>query len=201
METYGWDKAVSFVREKLENQFYIKCNAINIGTTSTKPLAEWGYHDIYDNTWGVTNITATNDKYCTYINYNNGWNGWKIFGDSHHAVPLNPLTRLQEMLDARQGPRIIVSDSRKPMPAAADVREERARETLRRVIGQEKFLLFLKNGFISVRGKDDYIYQLFPGHGITCVFDRGNLIARLCLYFPGDFTPTDSLIMRFLLTQ
>lgn len=43
------------------------------------------------------------------------------------------------------------------------------------------------------------VYQIFPGHGITCVFDQGQLVDRLCVVLRGNFPPTDSLIMRYLI--
>jgi hypothetical protein len=42
-------------------------------------------------------------------------------------------------------------------------------------------------------------YQIFPGHGITAVYDRGIMVERLCVVLAGKFPPTDSIIMRYLL--
>ena len=81
----------------------------------------------------------------------------------------------------------------------ADIREQRARETLKRVVGDIKFSNFLRNGFISVKAKSGLIYQIFPGHGITSIYDQGKMTERLCVVLQGDFPPTDSLIMRYLL--
>jgi hypothetical protein len=81
----------------------------------------------------------------------------------------------------------------------SDHREVAARETLRRVIGGDKFRRFLRHGHVSVRAKSGLVYQIFPGHGITKVFRDGELVERLCVVMNGNFPPTDELIMRFLL--
>lgn len=123
-------------------------------------------------------------------------NTWKTFTPST-PMPKTPRERLMEMLQQRSAPRIVVA--RQPIVAPRDVREERARETLRLCLGEDVFRLFLKNGFVSVRAKSGLVYQIFPGHGITCVYKNGQMIERLCVVFRGDFPPADSLVMRFLL--
>lgn len=129
-----------------------------------------------------------------------------------HAKPLSPeeqeaqrqrkfQRRFREIIEGRCAPNIIIrnNDRRKPLPMPADIREQRARETLRRVIGEQKFRNFVRTGFVSVRAKSGLVYQIFPGHGITCVFDQGQLVDRLCVVLQGNFPPTDSLIMRYLM--
>lgn len=109
--------------------------------------------------------------------------------------------RIKSIIDSRCAPNIIIkqNDRRKALPMPQDIREQRARETLKRVVGERKFLNFLKSGFLSVKAKSGLVYQIFPGHGITCVFDQGKLVDRLCVVLQGGFPPTDSLIMRYLL--
>lgn len=124
-------------------------------------------------------------------------------GESYFWYPDKQETlksRFQSILANRRFPAIIVkNDRRTPMVMPADVREQRARETLKRVIGDKKFFNFLKSGFLSVKAKSGLVYQIFPGHGITCVFNQGQLVERLCVVLQGGFPPTDSLIMRYLL--
>jgi hypothetical protein len=110
----------------------------------------------------------------------------------------SPQMRLREMIRSRQAPMVITS-RRTPMPVVTDVRETRARETLLRVLGEDKFKRFLKHGFVSVTAKSRLVYQIFPGHGITNVFQDGEQVERLCVVLKGNFPPTDSLIMRYLL--
>jgi hypothetical protein len=123
---------------------------------------------------------------------------WFMGEHKYVAPPLpKPSDRLREIIQARQAPMVLVS--RKPILTPQDDREIRARETLFRVIGAEKFQKFLKDGFISVRAKSGLVYQIFPGHGVTAVYSNGEQIERLCVVLKGDFPPTDSLIMRYLI--
>ena len=110
-------------------------------------------------------------------------------------------SRFKQIIDGRCSPNIIIrqNDRRKPLLMSVDIREQRARETLKRVIGENKFVGFLKSGFLSVKAKSGLVYQIFPGHGITCVFNQGQLVDRLCVVLQGGFPPTDSLIMRYLM--
>jgi archaellum component FlaF (FlaF/FlaG flagellin family) len=109
----------------------------------------------------------------------------------------NPRSMLRGIIAARQSPIVIIA--RESVAATMDERETRARETLARMLGQDKFRAFLKNGFMSARAKSGKVYQIFPGHGITCVYENGKMIERLCVVMQGGFPPTDSVIMRYLL--
>lgn len=112
-----------------------------------------------------------------------------------------PAERLKDIISSRHAPAIIVPRRgvASAMPIPKDVREQRARETLRRVIGDEKFRNFLKNGFVSVHHRNGKVYQIFPNNGVTRVYDKGVLVERLCVVLQGSFPPTDSLIMRYLM--
>lgn len=108
-----------------------------------------------------------------------------------------PKDRLRDIIRNRQAPYAITS--RKHLQPPRDVREVRARETLRRVLGEQKFRSFLKNGFVSVKAKSGLVYQIFPGHDMTKVYKNGQYTEKLCVVLRGQFPPTDSLIMRYLL--
>lgn len=119
-----------------------------------------------------------------------------VFATCH----VSPIDRFRQILQDRQAPYIIgTRKSLKPIEQSINPREFRARETLLRVLGEEKFKRFIRDGFVSVRAKSGLIYQIFPGHGITNVYQNGEHIERLCVVLTGDFPPTDSLIMRYLL--
>lgn len=155
-------------------------------------------YDTY-NTWKKCSTDATTWNFtkntCTYDTTDCiDWTGsnWRT---QPRPVPVGD--RIRQMMRDRQGPHII--GSRKSMPLSNCVKETRARETLLRVVGNDKFRCFLKHGFISVRAKSGLVYQIFPGHGITKVFNRGKLEERLCVVLSGTFPPTDSIIMRYLL--
>ncbi len=144
------------------------------------------------------NAIATNYNWTTCGDYeievqyaNSCWTQW--------SNPLSLEDRIRDIITQRHAPAVVRNEYRKALPHTTDIRELRARETLRRVIGDDKFQRLVRDGFVSVRGKDNLHYQIFPGHGITCVFDKGKMIERLCVILKGDFPPTDSIIMRYLM--
>lgn len=163
------------------------------------------YYDWINNT--LTNSVTCNDTSDIYYkkirttclsDTEEQWVVYKQFDYTYDARPaLSPADRLREIIRSRQAPLVI--GSRTPAKVTADPKEIRARETLLRVLGEEKFRGFLRNGFVSVRGKSGKVYQIFPGHGMTKVYQNGQMIDRLCVVLQGDFPPTDSIIMRFLL--
>ena len=156
-------------------------DCINYGTAATTiKYSQWG-------DCGITNTIK--------IKYRNAASTWYECGTFRPVV--KPGDRLREIIQARQAPMILVS--RTPLMTPKDIREIRARETLCRVIGEDKFQRFLKDGFVSVRAKSGLVYQIFPGHGITNVYKEGDHIERLCVVLRGEFPPTDSLIMRYLI--
>ena len=177
--------------------------------TCTSSAAGWRFdvttcgHD-EDHPWTTyTDRYSTRTASTSYSLWRAGRDGWAVCDDTGYRevaefVRPDPVRKVQEMLAARRAPGIIVG-YRKPLPLPQDIREERARETLRRVIGEERYRDYLRTGFVSVRGKDGFHYQMFPGHGFTHVYDCGKLKEKLCVVWRGDFTPTDSLIMRYLL--
>jgi hypothetical protein len=104
---------------------------------------------------------------------------------------------MKEILRSRVAPAVIVS--RKSVVLAATVPETRARQTLRRVIGDDEYYAFLKNGFITVKGKSGRFYQLYPGHDFTRVWEDGKMIEQLCVVLSGNFPATDALLMRYVI--
>jgi hypothetical protein len=140
--------------------------------------------------WKTCNETTTSDSwgnaYSRYITCD-----WRI------AAPVPISERLRQIMSDRQGPAIIIA--RKPIQPPTDARELRARETLRRLIGEDGYRGFLKNGFVSVRGSSGKIYQLFPGHQFTRVFKDGERLEDLCIVLKEQYPPTDSLLMRYVI--
>lgn len=140
------------------------------------------------------------------VEYEYGY-GWQKIADPRSAEEIKAQKekhfkdRFSQIIQDRCAPNINVRQNtkRKPLPIPADIREQRARQTLRRVIGDQKYLSFIKHGFISVKARSGLVYQIFTGHGITHVFNQGTLAERLCVILQGNFPPTDSLIMRYLL--
>lgn len=145
----------------------------------------------------TTGMSGYSSYYKTYSSASTCYLGqWTWDNYSGEIKPRTPETRLREIMRTRMAPVIIV---RTPAGLAQDQREEAARQTLRRVIGDRKYRRFLSHGHITVRGQSGLVYQIFPGHGITRVYKDGVQTERLCVVMKGDFPPTDSLIMRFLL--
>lgn len=168
-----------------------------------------------DDTWGtvvnsyqnaMTNVAVEFYKECNrystwgdpFHHYTDCHTQWIKYKDGRQVEPVIPIPdRMRQIIQGRQAPLIVTT--RKSLDPAKDFREQCARETLRRVLGEELFRNFLARGFISVRAKSGLVYQIFPGHGITKVFNQGKLVERLCVVLRGDFPPTDSIIMRYIL--
>lgn len=148
-------------------------------------------------TWNATSSSDTtvtsydlNDLYVSgFYNWNKGKPTW--VGQS-----ADPMQRIRMIIRNRQAPLVL---QRTTTNHAVDDREFRARQTLRRMIGEEAYLRFLKRGFISVKAKSGRIYQIFTGHRTTVCWENGKPIKSLCVTLRGGFAPTDELIMRYIL--
>ncbi len=113
---------------------------------------------------------------------------------------LTPSERMRQIIAERSAPAMHVrGDKRRALTMDIDIREQRARATLRRIVGEDKFKRFMRDGFLTVVSKTGLTYRIYPGHGISEVYDRGVMVERLCVVLQGGFTPTDSLLMRYLL--
>ena len=139
----------------------------------------------------VSNGVITLDLEATYNNSNS------IYWTADYVMQgISPAEQLKQIMQERQAPRIITSKS---IARTSDIREVRARETLRRVLGLKNFGTFMTRGFVSIKAKSGLMYQIFPGHGITNVYNKGKKIETLCVVLTRNFAATDSLIMRYLL--
>lgn len=200
-DTTGWaniaEAATNSITANTYNQIvkgWVKSTSATDTETGYFPLrCQWTAETADTTTTGCSWKTlATNG---IWYSIGDGTSDWQI----HKYLP-TPQERLRDIIRKRHAPGIIVVESKRPMSPTPDIREQRARETLCRLIGQERFMRFLKQGFISARNRrSGKVYQIFPGHGITRVFENGNLIARLCVVLKGDFPPTDSIIVRYLM--
>ena len=137
--------------------------------------------------------TTTGYKTCNF-HHGNTYGNWSV----KIYVAKTAQERLREMIRTRCAPAIQIAC--KHLRHTDDIREVRARETLHRVVGSEQYRNFLKRGFVTARNpKSGRVYQIFPGHGITQVYEKGIMIERLCVVLKGDFPPTDSTIIRYLM--
>lgn len=147
-------------------------------------------YEAFSNYYNVTS-TATTDYHKLLSNTEL----WKHYYG--RSIVADPNQQLRDIIRGRQSP--VISRNRKPIDLTADIRETRARQTLRKIVGDEQFFNFLKHGFVSLRVKSGRTYQIFPGHQLTCVYEGGKMVERLCVVLEGNFPPTDSVIMRYLL--
>jgi hypothetical protein len=116
---------------------------------------------------------------------------------THPPKPFDPKRTIQEIMRGRHSPVIHVRPSHL---VPGDLRETKARETLRMIVGEEQFRCFIKRGFVTVRGKSGKVYQIFhKSHHLTYVWENGQCIERLCIYLKGSFPPTDFVITLFLM--
>jgi len=143
----------------------------------------------------TTTLGSSSNTYGTYP----AWVEYEF--EKKLARPIDPKQRLREIIRQRTGPGIIVVDSkRRSIRTTQDVREIRARQTLARMIGPDRFRRFLKDGFITAHNRTSgRVYQIFTGHELTKVYENGRQIAKLCVVLKGNFAPTDTLIVRYLM--
>ena len=191
----------------IRDDLHMKCKHINTdwGTSSTAMIYnkynEWNILDNISSDICIKPeklVYQQEDSSLAYfantaVNYNlTGFydKGWE-------APFIAPGDRMRQMIRDRMAPAI--HRSRTSMSIAIDIREERARQTLRRVIGDQAYRKFMRDGFITVVPKSGLTYRIYPGCGITEVYDRGIMVDRLCVVLQGNFPPTDSLLMRYLL--
>jgi hypothetical protein len=185
-----------------------------IETVSCKKINDSDYYSLkkqyIDFNSDYASTTTASDSWASYRPYNtsaadtttwsSAYESWQYDCDRFkESRPVKSAeTRLKEIMGSRQAPAVHCRQVQRHRPP--DEREARARQTLRRVIGDEKYKNFLVNGFVTVRNpKSGLSFQIFPGHGMTCVFDKGEMVDKLCVVLSGDFPPTDSIIMRYLM--
>jgi len=84
---------------------------------------------------------------------------------------------------------------------AGNVAEERSRESLKAIIGLDRYKKYLKDGFVMIHSPLGKFYQVFPGHKMTEFKEDGKVTKeRLCIVFKDkDLPPTDVLIMRMMM--
>jgi hypothetical protein len=116
----------------------------------------------------------------------------------HRAIN-SPASMIRALIAARQAPYGFVRHQAAPKHTT-DPREQAARETLRLILGDEQFFRFLSRGFVVVQNrKSGRTYQMWPGHEMVRVWEKGKCIQRLCVLLEGNFPPTDTLIVRTLM--
>lgn len=149
-----------------------------------------------ESTYEINNIVDTAVTHYRNSTYDLKETCW-TYGSAWTAPIVPPGERIRQMIRERIAPAF--HRNRTALGLSHDIREKRARGTLRRIIGEEKFRRFIRDGFITVVSKTGLTYRIFPGHGITEVYARGIMVERFCVVLTGQFPPTDELLMRYLL--
>lgn len=128
------------------------------------------------------------------------------------GVPYTPAHRLREAMRLRSVPPVDDRQYSRPLKGTSDEREIKARETLARIVGMDRYLKYVKRGFLAYRAKSGRVYHLTPGSETTTVYEGRKLVQRLCIYLSGapdpvdpmrlvQFPPTDALIVKFLMLK
>jgi hypothetical protein len=158
----------------------------------------------YTGTWSNT----TSDTYIinTSTTSTSDWvvrspAGWAIKYNSDYSYrPKTAREKLQEIIQARITPAI--HTQRQPVSISQDPREVKAHDTLRLLIGLQRYRQFLKNGYVTIHSQQNgKTYKVYPGTKFTHVYDHGQREQDLCIYLAHDFPPTDQLIAKILLIQ
>lgn len=205
-EMYGYGKDYGTDTRTSSSNIYTKYT----GTGDDWLSDSYKNYKIYNNLIETTTMNSiwkeyTNSTTTISQNYFKGYDAaggavydirWET-ADAWTAPVVAPSERMRQMIQARMAPAF--HRSRTSLSIAMDVREERARQTLRRIIGDQAFKKFMRDGFITVVPKSGLTYRIYPGSGMTEVYDRGIMVDRLCVVLQGEFPPTDSILMRYLL--
>jgi hypothetical protein len=86
------------------------------------------------------------------------------------------------------------------------VSEDKARRLLLRFVGWRRFARYMRDGFISIRGRSGKVYQIFPGSDHTSVWEPTREgyrnIEDLCVCIQDPhIPPTDSVVVRMLMIE
>ena len=88
------------------------------------------------------------------------------------------------------------------IPTSATAAEMRAIETLREMITETEYRKYIVHGFIHVKGRSGYIYQVFRNRTHTKVWKKGLLIKEVCFKIKDpEIPPTDNVIAHKILIE
>lgn len=80
--------------------------------------------------------------------------------------------------------------------------EQMAIETLREMISEAEFRKYMAHGFILVKSKSGYVYQIFRNQAHTKVWKNGQLIKEVCVRIKDSkIPPTDNVIAFKILIE
>jgi hypothetical protein len=181
-----------------EKFFTIGSNVASSTYTEYYSYAKW---------WTVTVLTDTlGDGYRIRLlsqNYNNyvwrDYTGrcsslWGTDGygnDGYNLEKYDPISLKQREIKSQLT--IIVKSRAQTLDIIPD-NEWVAMQTLREMITETEYRKYIKDGFITVRGKSGKVYQIFRNRSHTKVYFQGELIEEICVRLQGLVPPTDSVI-------
>lgn len=122
-------------------------------------------------------------------------------GGGLYTLPSDPrIQKWRKMPSQMPAPRRARSSLLRPTRS----NEEKARQLLLRMIGPARFSRYVRDGFISVRGRSGKVYQVFPGERHTRVWEptpQGwRNLEDLCVCVKDhEVPPTDSVVVRMLM--
>lgn len=141
-------------------------------------------------------VTGTDAS--TYTIHNNWFDGNYVY-ECKPSKPMSAIERMVAIIKGRVKISITMPSRRRPIGLPRTEKERRARETLALVIGDLKYRKYLKTSMVSVQAKSGKVYVICPGHDFTSVFYGGQQVQQLCVVLKGNFPPTDSVIVRYLM--
>lgn len=168
---------------------------------ASSAITSIGYNTFTGNNSISSYSTATNSMYVRTDNSGN-----IIYIDSVGTfAPMSKKDELRERIrrNLNSGPAILKTRAGRPV----STEEQRARNLLRRIIGERKYALFLRKGFLTAYGKTGLVYQIPMGSGMIACYHpskkgKYKLFQRICVQFVDHaLPPTDALIMRKLLIE
>ncbi len=153
----------------------------------------------WDDIGTSTHITMNGEEYtCTNLTLATNFNETDFQLQDYTITLTNVGTAASFNIDINMHP----MSGRRRCLQTTDGPEAKARLLLKRLVGDTAFRSYLKNGFLSYRGKSGRTYQIFPGEGMTNVWRDGTPVDKLCVIFNGGrCPPTDSVVMRLLLLE
>jgi hypothetical protein len=126
----------------------------------------------------------------------------QFFGSN--VRPLTAKEKFQQQLKMQMAPAIIKS---RALDRSADFNQVQQNEMialqlLRKMVDHDVFKKYLKYGFVTVRGKSGYEYQIRRREHLIYVWKAGKKVATLCVYLQDtQIPPTDEVVAKMLICE
>lgn len=144
--------------------------------------------------------TTSSSCYNEYMMDYEWGTGATVTGTWANRTRIDQKKILQQIIQQRSAPVVIVRRGLGvDLPRPKEIKEQRARDSLRRIIGVEAFNRFLRRGFVSVTVASGITYLLYGGTRQTVAIKDGKVIEHLCVVLSYEFADTDFLITRYIL--